>query len=133
MKYFISVRLTISIQRDRTVIIPVFCTKSTFNYTISDYMIITANLQFTTSSTYVVTFDCTVFPATSVKFFESVHFASSITRIAVFVAVWVFKSFVPSYHETFDKGLLSIIRIRTTLSVSLTTVWALFSISGPSV
>lgn len=79
-----------------------------------------------------VTFLCTILLALSVKFFVSAHEAFCIVRLAIVTEVCVFKSSAPLYQEMLDKGLLSITRISTTLSVSFTMVGIVFSTTGLS-
>lgn len=73
-----------------------------------------------------------------VKFLVSVHLAFGIIRFVVTVVFEVlyvseFNKFVRSNHETFDKGLLVIFRVNTTLLVSFTIVTSFSSINGLSV
>ena len=84
-----------------------------------------------------VTFLCNLLLATIVKFLVSVHFACC---MIYFVSTDVFEVFivvdcnkiVSSNHDTFDKGLLLITPVNSTVSVSFTTTTSLFSIDGLS-
>ena len=86
--------------------------------------------QFTISSTLDVTFDCTILLAMRVKFIVSVHCAVSIIKDVVFTKNCLFSILVPCNHDILANGLLFICLVRTTLSVSLTTMRCLISIEG---
>lgn len=95
-------------------------------------MMIHAYSQLTINSTSEETFHCNALLAVRVKFFVSVHFASSMTRFGVFTGISDFNNVDPSYQDAFDKGLLEICLVKITLLLSLTTVAIPPSIEGLS-
>ena len=94
----------------------------------------------TINSTRDVIFSCNALLATTVKFLVSVHLALCIVNIVV-TDLDVFEvgkvsdtnSCVLLNHDTSDKGLLEIVRVNTTLSVSFTIITSRSSIDGLSV
>ena len=103
-----------------------------YYYEIKPFTKDSAYLQLTISSTNDDTFFSTALLTLSVKFLVSVHEAFFIVRLAIATEVSVFKSSAPSYQEMSDKGLLSISRISSTLSVSFTMVLVFSWITGLS-
>lgn len=90
------------------------------------------NSQFTISSTTAVTVFPTPLLTTRVKFFVSMQVALSMMNAVVATEVWVFNSSVLLYQDTFDNGLLEIIRVMVTFSLSFTICNGLLSMVGVS-
>lgn len=91
-----------------------------------------SNLQFTISSTNVVTLFPTPLLAITVYFLVSVHLVFSMVYVVVWTVDSVYNSCVPLCQDAFDKGLLIISRVKVTDSLSFIVCTNLPSVVGLS-